>query len=91
MHRPRPVTEVPDVVGLGAQDACSIVRGAGLVPVGPDGADEPTSGVVTAQRPVGTAGAEKGTEVVLWTHMGRDVYADLVPPTPVESAELDPV
>ncbi|TWE28913.1 hypothetical protein FHX69_1581 [Prauserella muralis] len=74
------------MVGLGAEDACEIVRRAGLVPVGPDGADEPTTGVVTAQRPVGTAGAEEGAEVVLWTHPGRDATADVHPPSPVESA-----
>ncbi|MBK1788281.1 PASTA domain-containing protein [Prauserella cavernicola] len=91
MHRPRPVTEVPDVVGLGAQDACSIVRSAGLVPVGPESAEPPSTGVVTAQRPVGTAGAEEGSRVVLWTHPGRDTSSELVPPTPVESGELDPV
>ncbi|PXY23513.1 hypothetical protein DI005_19335 [Prauserella sp. PE36] len=91
MHRPRPVTEVPDVVGFGAQDACSIVRRAGLVPVGPDDGAEPTTGVVTAQRPVGTAGAEEGAHVVLWTHPGRETESELVPPTPVEAGELDPV
>lgn len=79
------------MVGLGAEDACTIVRRAGLVPVGPEGADEPTTGVVTAQRPIGTAGAEEGAEVVLWTHPGRDSAEALVPPTPVEAADLDPV
>lgn len=89
MRQPRPVTEVPDVVGLGADDACEIVRSAGLVPVGPDGADEPTTGIVTAQRPVGTAGAEEGDQVVLWTHPGRDVTADLVGPSPVGAGTPD--
>ncbi|NIJ11833.1 beta-lactam-binding protein with PASTA domain [Saccharomonospora amisosensis] len=86
MRGPRPVTEVPDVVGLGAEDACDIVRRAGLIPVGPDGAGAPASGVVTAQRPVGTAGAEEGAEVVLWTHPGRDASVGAVSPSPVESA-----
>lgn len=80
------MTEVPDVVGLGAEDACDIVRRAGLVPVGPEGAVAPVSGVVTAQRPVGTAGAEEGAEVVLWTHPGRDASVGATAPGPVESA-----
>ncbi|PRX45933.1 hypothetical protein B0I33_10879 [Prauserella shujinwangii] len=85
------MTEVPDVVGLGAEDACEIVRRAGLVPFGPEGADAPTSGVVTGQRPVGAAGAEEGAPVYLWTNRGKDLAGDLVGPTPVESADLDPV
>ncbi len=36
--------DVPDVVGLNADDACAIVRGTGLLPVGPDGAAAPSSG-----------------------------------------------
>ncbi|ASR36786.1 hypothetical protein BAY61_19290 [Prauserella marina] len=86
MREPRPVTEVPDVVGFEAGDACEIVRRAGLVPIGPDGEDEPTTGIVTAQRPVGTAGAEEGTPVVLWTHPGKDAAAELDAPSPVKSA-----
>jgi hypothetical protein len=91
MRGPRPVTEVPDVVGLGTEDACDIVRRAKLVPTGPDGDGMPTSGVVTAQRPVGAAGAEEGTQVVLWTHPGRDSPVGAVAPGPVESAPMDPV
>jgi beta-lactam-binding protein with PASTA domain len=86
MRRRRPVTEVPDVVGLGAQDACAIVRRAGLVPCGPEGEPEPLSGVVVAQAPVAPAGAEQGAEVVLWTQLGPNHGAALVPPTPTESA-----
>lgn len=89
MRRPRPITEVPDVVGLGADDACEIVRGAGLVPVPPEGTDEPITGIVTAQRPVGNAGSETGAEVILWTHPGRDVTADLVAPSPVGAGSPD--
>lgn len=91
MRRPRPVTEVPDVVGLSAEDACDIVRRAGLVPVGPDGDDSTLSGVVTAQRPIGTAGAEEGAEVVLWTHPGRDSSSDAVLPDPTKIGSVDPV
>ncbi|WP_253854581.1 PASTA domain-containing protein [Prauserella alba] len=90
MHRPRPVTEVPDVVGLGAEDACDIVRRAGLVPVGPDGAPAPGTGVVSAQRPIGAAGAEEGAKVALWTHPGKDSAEALVGPSPRESADFDP-
>lgn len=82
------MTEVPDVVGLGAEDACDIVRRAGLVPRGPDGEPEPTPGVVVAQAPVASAGAEQGSEVVLWTQLGPESLADLTPPTPAESALL---
>ncbi|MTD55229.1 PASTA domain-containing protein [Amycolatopsis pithecellobii] len=88
MRGRHPVTEVPDVVGLGAEDACDIVRAAGLVPAGPEGEPEPMSGVVVAQAPIATAGAEQGSEVVLWTQLGRDSSADLTPPTPTESALL---
>ena len=80
------MTEVPDLIGLGAEDACEIVRRAGLVPRGPDGEAEPASGVVVAQAPVAAAGAEQGSEVVLWTQLGPDHSADAVPPTPTESA-----
>ncbi|MQA07724.1 MAG: PASTA domain-containing protein [Pseudonocardiaceae bacterium] len=85
MRRRRPVTEVPDVVGLNAGDACDIVRAAGLVPYGPEYAAEPTSGTVTEQRPVGTAGAEEGTAVFLWTRGHPDTADDLVP-RPLEEA-----
>lgn len=90
MRRPRPVTEVPDVVGLGAEDACDIIQRAGLVPVGPDRTERPRSGVITLQRPIGHAGAEEGAEVTLWTHPGRDESADLVQPSPVGSGTLSP-
>jgi beta-lactam-binding protein with PASTA domain len=82
----RPVTEVPDVVGLGTEDACDIVRRARLVPRGPDGEAEPAAGVVVAQAPIAAAGAEEGSEVILWAQPGPDASADLVPPTPTESA-----
>jgi beta-lactam-binding protein with PASTA domain len=87
----RPITEVPDVVGLGAQEACAIVRAAGLVPSGPDFAAEPSSGVVTAQRPIGTAGAEEGTVVFLWAQRGPGMAYDVLPPTPEGVGTLDPV
>lgn len=86
MRRRRPVTEVPDVVGLGSEDACEIIRRRGLVPRGPDGDEEPGPGVVVAQVPIATAGAEEGTEVVLWTQLGPDAPADPVPPSPTASA-----
>jgi len=86
MRRRRPVTEVPDVIGLGSEDACEIVRRRGLVPRGPDGANEPGPGVVVAQAPVAMAGAEQGSEVVLWTQLGPESTADIVPPSPTESA-----
>ncbi|NKQ55430.1 hypothetical protein HFP15_21335 [Amycolatopsis sp. K13G38] len=76
---------MPDVIGLGAENACDIVRRAGLVPCGPEGEPEPVTGVVVAQAPVATAGAEQGSEVVLWTQLGPDHSAELVPPTPTES------
>lgn len=78
MKRQRPVTEVPDVVGLSATDACAAVRGAGLVPYGPEYAAEPDSGMVTAQRPIGTAGSEEGSPVFLWTRASGDAAHDPV-------------
>jgi beta-lactam-binding protein with PASTA domain len=65
-RRPQ-LTEVPDVVGFDADDACAIVRSAGLVPCGPGKTVAPASGVVTAQRPIPGAGAERGASVVLWS------------------------
>lgn len=90
MRRRRPVTEVPDVVGLEATDACDIVRAADLVPYGPDYTAEPSTGIVTDQRPVGAAGAEAGSPVFLWT-MGHRDNSGLLSPEPVEAGTLDPV
>lgn len=89
MRAQQPVTEVPDVVGFDAEDACAMIDRAGLVPVGPDETDAPTGGVVTAQRPVGNAGAERGSKVVVWAHGGRRSAEDLVPAGPVESGDLE--
>ncbi|MCA1655469.1 MAG: PASTA domain-containing protein [Pseudonocardiaceae bacterium] len=61
------MTEVPDVVGFDASDACAMVRAAGLEPCGPDHTTAPTTGTVTAQRPISAAGAERGAQVTLWT------------------------
>ncbi|MGH3518980.1 MAG: PASTA domain-containing protein [Haloechinothrix sp.] len=91
MRSERPVTEVPDVVGFGAEDACAIVRAAGLVPSGPDFTAAPTAGVIIAQRPIGAAGAEEGTTVFLWTQRGGSKEEGAVPPPFVESGELDRV
>jgi beta-lactam-binding protein with PASTA domain len=87
--RRSPITEVPDVVGLDAQDACAIVRAAGLEPFGPDYVDAPESGVVTGQAPIATAGAERGAPVFLWTGRGKSSPAPVVPPRTTES--LTPV
>ena len=87
MRRHRPVVEVPDVVGLGADDACAIVRRAGLVPAGPEGMPAPAEGVVVAQAPIGTAGAEEGTTVVLITQHGRRPADDPLTPPPTEEAD----
>ncbi|MDF3306802.1 PASTA domain-containing protein [Rhodococcus sp. T2V] len=86
----REVREVPDVVGFGADDACAIVRGAGLIPVGPKGAGAPTVGVIVAQRPIGAAGIEKGGEVILWNQDSGGAHGAPVP-RGHESAALDPV
>lgn len=74
------------MVGLGAEDACDIVRRAGLVPRGPEGEPEPGSGIVVAQAPVATAGAEQGSDVVLWTQLGPGHAEDLAPPPRTDSA-----
>ncbi|KAA9156444.1 PASTA domain-containing protein [Amycolatopsis acidicola] len=90
MRGRRPVTEVPDVIGLGTEDACDIVRRAGLVPRGPDGEASPQPGVVVAQAPVAGAGATRGGEVVLWTQLGPGSGSDILPPPQTDSA-LQPV
>lgn len=89
MFGERPITEVPDVVGLSATDAGEIVRKAGLTPKGPGDTAAPTSGVITDQRPIGTAGAERGTVVYLWAGPGRS--ADSAPSPLIEVGDLDPV
>lgn len=72
------------MVGFDASDACAMVRGAGLVPYGPKLTAAPTSGTVTAQRPVPTAGAEQGAAVILWTrdHSGSDALSGPPPLAP---------
>ena len=80
------MTEVPDVVGLGTQDAYEIVRRAGLVPRGPEGESEPAGGVVVAQAPVASAGAEQGSEVILWTQLGPGHAEEVGPPPQTDSA-----
>ncbi|MEN0135131.1 MAG: PASTA domain-containing protein [Rhodococcus sp. (in: high G+C Gram-positive bacteria)] len=90
MRKDRPVLEVPDVVGLNADDACAIVRGTGLTPVGPDGTKAPTSGVIVAQRPIGTAGSEQGADVILWNQHSGGRHGAPAPHLD-DSADLDPV
>lgn len=89
MRARQPVTEVPDVVGFDAEDACTMIKRAGLVPVGPEETNAPQDGVVTAQRPIGHAGAEKGSSVVVWAHGGKRSAEELVPAGPVESGDMD--
>lgn len=75
----QPRTEVPDVVGLEADDACDIVRRGGLVPYGPNYETAPDTGVVTAQRPVAAAEGDQGTPVFLWTTDTTSPPASLAP------------
>jgi|GEM_PF-6220553 len=89
MRAQQPVTEVPDVVGFDAEDACVMITRAGLVPVGPDQAEAPSDGVVTSQRPVGNAGAERGSKVTVWAHGGRKAAEELVPAGPVGSGDVE--
>lgn len=89
MRAQQPVTEVPDVVGFDADEACTMIDRAGLIPVGPDHTQAPTDGVVTSQRPVGNAGAERGSKVVVWAHGGRRSAEELVPAGPVGAGDLE--
>lgn len=90
LSEPR-ITEVPDVVGLNADDACAIVRAAGLVPRGPNSTTAPTEGTITAQRPIAMAGAVVDDPVTLWTVAGPG-HADVsMPPVASEAGDLDPV
>jgi hypothetical protein len=78
------------VVGFGASEACDLVRAAGLEPHGPDLTPAPTTGVVTAQRPIAAAGAEQGDPVILWTR--HDSHgADEPAPPPLAPASPEPV
>lgn len=77
------------MVGFDADDACAIVRAAGLVPHGPGHTPAPTAGVVTAQRPIPAAGAERGAAVVLWTGNKSDAGV-LSGPSPMAPASPVP-
>lgn len=81
----RSLTEVPDVVGLDADDACAIIRRASLVPYGPNYEVAPTTGVVTAQRPTASTEEKQEAPVFLWTTGHRDT-ADVLNTDSVESA-----
>lgn len=47
------------------------------------------SGIVTAQRPIGAAGAVEGAEVVLWVHPGKESPVGAASTGPLESASPD--
>lgn len=80
------------MVGLGADEACTMLREAKLTPLTPDRAGEPSSGVVTAQEPVGGSGAPWGSSVVLWTRGGYGPSRATVPSDPVVGSKpLEPV
>ena len=66
-----PTAEVPDVVGFDVVDACDMVRRAGLVPSGPDGAPAPSEGVVMGQTPEAAVVHTVGEAVVLQTQPGN--------------------
>ncbi|MGN5236396.1 PASTA domain-containing protein [Rhodococcus sp. SJ-3] len=87
--RDRPTREVPDVVGFDADDASTMVLGAGFTPVGPDGEPAPTTGVIIAQQPNGATDAEPGSEVILWNQNSGSRSHSPVPGLD-ESAALDP-
>lgn len=63
-------TQVPDVVGFDADDACEMIRAAGLRPRGPGDTDPPTGGSVVDQEPVAAASVLSGSVVVVRTHGG---------------------
>ncbi|MCK0090465.1 PASTA domain-containing protein [Rhodococcus sp. F64268] len=89
LRRGRPTSEVPDVVGFDADDACAMVLGSGFVPVGPDNSPAPSTGVIVAQQPPGSTSAEPGAEVILWNQdAGSRSHSPL--PGRDESATLDP-
>lgn len=84
--------QVPNVVGLGAEEACAVVREMRLVPKGPDMRDEPVAGIVTAQEPVAGTGVERDSPVVLWTRGGSGPSGAFVPTDPVVGSKpLEPV
>lgn len=85
------ITEVPDVVGLSADDACAVVRAAGLVPRGPNSTTAPTVGTIIAQRPIAMAGAVVDDPVILWTVAGPGRAGASVSPIATEAGALDPV
>ncbi|MQA63963.1 MAG: PASTA domain-containing protein [Actinophytocola sp.] len=80
------MTEVPDVVGLSADDACAVVRAAGLVPTGPNSTTAPTEGTIVAQRPIAMAGAVVDDPVILWTVAGPGRVGASVPPVAAEAS-----
>ncbi len=66
----QPTAQVPDVVGFDADDACEMIRAAGLRPRGPDDTDPPVDGSVVAQDPPAAASVAVGSVVVVRTHGG---------------------
>src|SRR5699024_3061358 len=89
MRAQQPVTEVPDVVGCDAADACVRSTRAGFVRGGPHPTEAPSDGVVASQRPLGNAGAERGSKVTVWAHGGRKPAEELVPAGPVGSGDIE--
>jgi beta-lactam-binding protein with PASTA domain len=81
------LTEVPDVVGFSASDACEIVQAANLVPYGPRFSSAPTTGVITAQQPDPGADAKEGAPVFLWAMGGSGASAESVLPFAAASSE----
>jgi beta-lactam-binding protein with PASTA domain len=81
------LTEVPDVVGFSASDACAIVQAATLVPYGPQFSSAPTTGVITAQQPEPGAGVKEGAPVFLWAIGGSGTPADSDLPVAAASSE----
>ncbi|WP_197285161.1 PASTA domain-containing protein [Sciscionella sediminilitoris] len=62
---------VPDVIGIGAVEACGAIRSAGLSPTGPQREPEPIEGTIVGQEPGPDAVVRIGASVVLWSDSGR--------------------
>lgn len=79
---------VPEVIGLGAVEACGAIRSAGLTPCGPDDGPEPISGTIAKQEPAPRAQARIGDSVVLWSEFGRETGSPIGDDPKVDTAPL---
>jgi beta-lactam-binding protein with PASTA domain len=86
----RPVSTVPDVLGLDARAAARRVLAAHLTPCGREHTRAPEHGIITTQTPDPGARALPAAPVVLETRPGAGHRAEPVCPVPSGTDALTP-